>query len=307
MQWTASLSRATVVTALLCSVVSGAQYPDSPLVGKRTVQGEANAMAETGTITIDIFRDGETCPTGTEPSAKINGFCSYGNHVSDRSVSGKCCFHPTQYVFLQSLPGAESHLNATYRLDSQPCCGTGEEGTALINGKCEYGTNSLPVPTAFVSKCCWNPTVGDFAVHLNEFQPLLNLPNIDADVDGQAPNGVCNLGYKIHITSARVYGNRVEVDISVNIDCATYNDTSKTTLTIYSTRDYTAGGRLTYSLSWFGPTVYVDLSSKVNTDNSLDIHGRITGSGVLGRLEEGFTVPVKNDMLELFLGQLAVC
>ena len=61
----------------------------------------------------------------------------------------------------------------------------------------------------------------------------------------------------------------------VNVDCGPYDHWSSTTLSIYLDNNWHKGGRLTYEIDHiFGPTVYVDLSSRINEDSTVAIHGR---------------------------------
>lgn len=256
---------------------------------------------------IDVKGDGKTCPEGTNPAeVQSSGKCVSGDYISDRDASGTCCFQSDQSVFVQSLPGGEDHLNTTYAFDSQACCNANEKDTSLQEGVCSYDTQKLAVPTDFVSKCCWNPTAEEFTVHLIEFQPQLNLADVNIKKDGQAPNAICNLGYKITVQNVRVYGNRAELDVDVNVDCGRYNHSAQTTLVVYLKAESTASGKLSYPYSILG-TINVDLSSKVNPDKSINVHGRITGSGVFFRLEEGFDETVKDDSLAGLLADKTIC
>lgn len=57
------------------------------------------------------------------------------------------------------------------------------------------------------------------------------------------------------------------------------------------------------------PTVYPDLSSKINLDNSIDVHGHITGGAVLGFLDKKIndTLPKRaRDLIIRNLG-LTIC
>jgi hypothetical protein len=265
----------------------------------------ARAQAATAPL-VDIKGDGNTCPEGTNPVEVQSGKCVSGEYISDRDASGKCCFQQDQSVFVQSLPGGEDHLNATYAFDSQACCNTDEKDTSLQEGVCSYDTQKLAVPTDLVSKCCWNPTAKEFTVHLIEFQPQLNLTDVNIKKDGQAPNSFCNLGYKITVKNVRLYGDRAELDIDVNADCGIYNHSAQTTLVVYLKAESTASGKLSYPISLFG-TINVDLTSKINTDKSINVHGRVTGTGIFGRVEEGFDETVKDDSLAELLTGKTIC
>lgn len=254
---------------------------------------------------IDIYGGG-ICPEGTESAATIGNKCQYGNAEGDRGSKGegKCCFHLSQQVFLLSHPGGDP--KAKYSLDSRTCC-AGDNPTALIGDQCQYGNAVLSVAKDSVTKCCYDPTKGAFHVHLKEFKPLLAI-NANYHTSGQAPNGFCNLGYKIDVGGVRVYGNKIELDISVNVDCGPYNHTASTTLSIYLEHGWHDGGRLTYVLNpVIGPTVYVDLSSKINDDKSVDVRGHITGTGVLSHLDEGFTNTIADGSLKNYLALLPMC
>lgn len=145
---------------------------------------------------IDIY-GGTICPEGTDPAATIGNKCQYGDAEGDRGSKGqgKCCFHPSQRVFLLSHPGGDP--KAKYSLDSRTCC-AGDNPTALIGDQCQYGKAVLSVPKDSVTRCCYDPIKEAFHVHLKEFKPLLV---IDANfhTSGQAPNKFCNLGYKIDV------------------------------------------------------------------------------------------------------------
>ena len=254
---------------------------------------------------IDINRDGKTCPEGTDAAARVHDTCSYGSYYGDRKVNGnvKCCFVPLQKIFLLSGAGGEKNLKAEYTFDSRTCC-PDEEGTALIKDQCRYGNAALRVPTDYVSKCCWNTKNQAFDVHLKQFEPDYVIPDADYHTSGHARNPLCNLGYKIEVKGVRLYGNRIELDVYVNIDCVRYNHTAFTVLSIFLDHFHHASGRLTYPLSPIGPTIFVDLSSQVNDDYSVKVHGRITGTGILGNLEEGFDQHIDDakmkGMLEAF-------
>lgn len=205
----------------------------APRIDSTTTFQSAPIPASTGVSAvpvIDIY-GGTICPEGTYPAATIENKCQYGDAEGDRGSKGegKCCFHPSQRVFLLSHPGGDP--KAKYSLDSMICY-AGDNPTALIDDQCQYGTAVLRVPKDSVTKCCYDPTKEVFHVHLKEFKPLFV---IDANIhrSGQAPNKVCNLGYKIDVKGVRVYGNKIELDTSVNIDCVTYNHTSSKFLTVY--------------------------------------------------------------------------
>ena len=265
--------------------------------------------SQSGVKVIEIDRDGKTCPEGTMEAANVNSICSYGSYEGNRGVSGnvKCCFVPVQNIFLVSRTGGEKNLKAKYTFDSRTCC-PAEEGTALIKDQCRYGKAALHVPTDYVSKCCWNTTTQAFDVHLKQFEPNFVIPDAKYNTTGHARNGFCNLGYKVEVKEVRVWGNRMELKVFVNIDCATYNHTASTILTIFYDRYHHDSGRLTYVLDdTFGPTIYVDLSSQVSDDYSVKVHGRITGTGILGRLEEGFDQRIDDATMKALLKAFPLC
>ncbi|KAH7409783.1 hypothetical protein DE146DRAFT_642964 [Phaeosphaeria sp. MPI-PUGE-AT-0046c] len=271
----------------------------------------STTVAQSALRLIDISGDAATCPEGTQPSASYDGICSYGAYISNRRAYGKCCFEPTQLVFLQSVAGGEKHVKAAYKLDSQSCCSPGEEGTALNEGQCVYGINSLEVPLNEVTKCCWNATANDFSVHLKGDRPLSTLSNLNIQLRETSTNSVvttaCIYNYQLTVNNARVFSNRIELDVWLYVACGFAAQSGSTTLTIYRTKDYAFSGKLAFPLSFIGPTVYVDISTKINPDDTIAVHGRITGSGILGRLEEKFDTAINNGPLKEAISSLAVC
>jgi hypothetical protein len=246
-------------------------------------------VAQTAVNVIDISGDGQTCPEGTQPSAAYNGICSYGSYISNRKTVGKCCFHPTQLLFLQSRTGGEKHLNATYNIDSQWCCSAGEEGTALRNSMCMYGSNSLIVQADIVTKCCWNTTAGDFSVYMTGMQPLSTWPKNYVTFSGQKTSGSCKLGYNIIGKNIKIYGDRLELDVATSIGCDDSIENRVTTMVVYFRKDYIAKQTQRYiGQSRVGqirvpfPLVDTNILVKINLDYLITISGslRITGLSI---------------------------
>ena len=178
----------------------------------------ASPPTTTGIYTVpmlDVYRDGATCPEGSEACSKrSDGVCEYGNAISDRKSDGRCCWVIDQYAFINSRKGGENHLGAKYQFDSRTCCDPGTEPTAYTGGKCQYGSASLSVPSDYLTRCCYNDKEGDFVLHMKQFQPNYNNPDAKIETRGHARNGFCNLGYIVQVHGVRLYGNRVELDLS---------------------------------------------------------------------------------------------
>ncbi|PGH13469.1 hypothetical protein AJ79_03599 [Helicocarpus griseus UAMH5409] len=244
---------------------------------------------------IPVVRDGTTCPVNTDASAQQQGECRYGlfTGVIPSGLSGKCCFHNTQDVFLYSVAAhGKGRTDSEYILDGRPCCNPGTEGTALVNHKgtyqCEYGKYTLEVPKPeYLNKCCWDTQGDKFKVHMREFKPIITM-DINKDYSKRIIGDSSSTSFEdvgLHLYSADVYGYYIAVKAKLWADG--YIDWSQDdTFNIHLDRDWKVAKNW-YPGSVFTGHVSIDVLTKINDDGSMDLKVHITGTGLIfGRLEE---------------------
>ncbi|GFF55737.1 hypothetical protein IFM58399_10147 [Aspergillus lentulus] len=251
---------------------------------------------------VPVVRDGKTCPDDTDESAFRSGNCEYGSYLG--TVPGgyndfKCCYHAEQKVFLLSVPGVGAYANhkAKYILDGRPCCSMGEEATAFTDSKrCEYGNAMLGIPdSSYLTKCCWDPQRHDFNVHLRSFHPAFT-QKVNKSYSRKIYKGFW--GHEtvgIDLFDVQVYG--YYLDISSKIWAEGVIDWHQTnTFRVHLDKEWKV------AKNWYPGSketghISIDVLTRVNKDNSVDVKGHITGTGLIfGRLEETvgpFTIDTK--------------
>jgi len=88
----------------------------------------------------------------------------------------------------------------------------------------------------------------------------------------------------LDLTEARLYANRVELDVSAHVICKPYDHSTPGTITLYLRHTETYGGTLAFPLSDIGPTINVNVYSVVNSDFSVNVRSQLTGTGILKSL-----------------------
>ncbi|KAK2839328.1 hypothetical protein FQN49_006245, partial [Arthroderma sp. PD_2] len=192
---------------------------------------------------------------------------------------------------------------AQYISDGRPCClESGSEPSAHIGTTCQYGDYQAPITNIFAqamyTKCCFITSTKQFNVH---YLPLA-VKTTPVDIRGSVNKDIhfCNLGLKWHITSIILREASISLYLDLNVDCATYNKSDTQWITIGFNQFMTHAGKFTYVLSWAGPTIYLDLESSVNTDGTVNLHGNVTGTGIIHSLDESFTTKLDDSTLKAF-------
>ncbi|PTB70232.1 hypothetical protein BBK36DRAFT_1155048 [Trichoderma citrinoviride] len=200
---------------------------------------------------------------------------------------------------------------ATYSDDGRTCCTDGEPGTALINGKCEYGSHSLSpdIPSGtHVTKCCWDDKASDFHVHYAQDNEEHEAAPLNVTGGGNYPNGFCNLGLKWEITEFILTDDYLDLNIDLNVDCGPYNKSDREWVRIHFNSVWQDAGKFTYVISSIGPTIYADISTKIKRDDSsVDLHVHVTGTGIAGALDESVDENLHDEELKAILSTVNVC
>ncbi|PLB52012.1 hypothetical protein P170DRAFT_471925 [Aspergillus steynii IBT 23096] len=157
-----------------------------------------------------------------------------------------------------------------------------------------------------IGACCY-----DNVHHVLHVHDIQHLPTYTRDLDvyqsEQHPNGVCNLGLKYYITKAEVYGGYVNLLINLNVDCGTYNESDEHWVTVIFDENWNYGAKFTFVISFVGPTIYLDLSTKVNRDLSISLHGHVTATGVISSLDELYDSSLDKAELRQILDGVDIC
>ncbi|OAA38761.1 hypothetical protein BBO_07008 [Beauveria brongniartii RCEF 3172] len=218
------------------------------------------------------------------------------------------------------LPQALANEAASARVSKEPtdfvpdgktCCPSGQEPTAYAtkNDRCEYGSHVSAYVSQSddkVTRCCFDVHAPKFYVHYFDLDKGFKFP-VDIHGSSQHETGFCNLGLKYDISDVIVADNWISLHINLNVDCATYNKSDKEWITIFFNRNYRHSGRFTYVITGIGPTIYADVAAKIIGDDTVGLEVHVTGTGIIGRLDETVRDEIRNDVLKGFLKGKEIC
>jgi len=195
--------------------------------------------------------------------------------------------------------------------DGRTCCPSGQDSAAYAsaNDRCEFGSyvsDYISLNDDEVLKCCFDTNSPHFYYHYADFQQGLVVP-LDIKGGDVYNTDFCKLGLKWNIKKLRLANNWIRLLVNLNVDCATYNETDEEWITIYLDKSYQHAGKFTYEISAIGPTIYADIDTKVNSDSTLELRVHITGTGIIGRLDETVSTTIKDAMLKEFLKEKEIC
>ncbi|KJZ75816.1 hypothetical protein HIM_04640 [Hirsutella minnesotensis 3608] len=199
----------------------------------------------------------------------------------------------------------------TYSHDGRTCCPGGDEGTAFIDGQCKYGAAVLTPalgPGDHVTKCCWNTTASDFHVHYENDADKPTTQDVDVKGGGNYPNSFCNLGLSWHIDQYTLDRDGIWLHIALNVDCGPYNKTDIEWIWIAFNSAWTGAGTFTYGISGIGPTIHVELQTRIKRDDlSVDVWGHVTGTGIISALDETFNKNIADSSVKALLALEEIC
>ena len=248
------------------------------------------------TRVIPVVRDGLTCPKYTEPAAEHGRECMFGAHTGSvpNGVSGKCCFHSGQHVFLYSVfdNSGASPSDTEYILDGRPCCTDDTWGTAVTeyshhNGsrQCQYGKHVLEVPSAeYLTSCCWDANASQFKVHLRGFEPVVTTP-VAKEVSKQVLEwGPFRETVGLEVYEVRLFGYYLEVRGKLWAS-GVVDWSEQDTFYLPLERRWKVAKSWTPGAPATGH-VGIDATSRLTEDRSVEVMLHVTGSGaVLGNLD----------------------
>lgn len=209
---------------------------------------------------------------------------------------GQCCYHPLQGVFLFSVASIHTtDTKADYILDGRSCCNPGSEKTGWFcrpsnencdYSACEYGGNTLEVLADWssITQCCWNKDASKFELHMKDLYPSYSTP-------------LTNMNYSIilagiTLTKLDVYQSHINllayiwVHIPLTWPVPDFGWSDDVTFQIPLNHEWSVAKKFTVSIPVTGPTLYIDLMTKINPDYSVSGQVKLTGTGVLGNLLE---------------------
>ncbi|KAI9925066.1 hypothetical protein MW887_006474 [Aspergillus wentii] len=243
---------------------------------------------------IPVVRDGLTCPSGMEPatSNSWDGIhqCEYGVYSAQipkqyQSSDWQCCYSE-QGSFVLSVPGESSESYPTwdtrYILDEAPCCRGSSEQDALFDAsskQCQYGKAVLNLPGSdYLTKCCWDEKLNNWSIHMKQHWPFKTMP-----VNKEWAQDVGFGHATLIVKHANIYGHHI--DLAVQGVFGDLFDETRTVRLAFSHK-WTRVTRFEVRVPILYSTLYIDVESVVNEDNTVSLRIHWTGTKLLVGLNE---------------------
>lgn len=179
-----------------------------------------------------------------------------------------------------------------------------EEGTVLLSGLFALDR----VTGNWVRACCWDKMTQDFSLHLKQPVPLFDC-TVQQWINSTQPSDACGGTLKVNIwvKQAQVFASRVDILVNVYTDCRVFHPSGATRLWFNFNRQFTGSGDIHLPVTDVGPTVIVTFQSKLNDNRTIELHGHVTGTGVISSLDERFQQTIDNDDIKKFLMLFPLC
>ncbi|KAK5994134.1 hypothetical protein PT974_07574 [Cladobotryum mycophilum] len=217
-----------------------------------------------------------------------------------------------------ALVRRDNAVSANYLHDGRTCCLNGDQHALILKDGCAYYKPGSVIPVvvatkppgflSYVSQCCWDDSAQGFNVHYWSWSDKMIEGPLDITGGAEYPNSFCTLRIKWNITKYRLTADSIALLIDLNVDCWPYNKSDEEWIIVHFDHKDTSGGKFTYVITGWGPTIYADITTRINGDNaSIHLHGHVTATGVASPLDETIDADFSNDDLKRLLSTREIC